>query len=198
MKQCGGTVVLRGTYGPRTSCPRGTRGPRTSCPRGTSSPRTTCPGGHPVLGPRVRGDNLRGGTACPVTTVERLQLNVGETLATCPCKAESSSHSSTRLLGGREQTYFWECLLWVSVEKHWEGVFYSSAYRGTRAFACTGPISTVPAPSILPDCTACFQWSSTSIHAATSEIFRFSPFNTITPTVFADRTLDRLIDPPHC
>ena len=44
----GGQLVLRGTHGPRTSCPRGTRGPRTSCP-----------GGQLVLGSRVRGDNLR-------------------------------------------------------------------------------------------------------------------------------------------
>ena len=36
-------------------------GPRTSCPRGTCGPRTSCPGGQLVLGPCVRGDNLRGG-----------------------------------------------------------------------------------------------------------------------------------------
>ena len=46
----GGQLVLRGTRGPRTSCPGGTRGPRTGCP-----------GGQLVLGPRVWGDNLRGG-----------------------------------------------------------------------------------------------------------------------------------------
>ena len=40
---------------------RGTRGPRTNCPRGICGPRTSCPGGQLVLGPRVRGDNLRGG-----------------------------------------------------------------------------------------------------------------------------------------
>ena len=40
---------------------RGTRGPRTSCPRGTCGPRTSCLGGQLVLGPCVQGDNLRGG-----------------------------------------------------------------------------------------------------------------------------------------
>ena len=40
---------------------RGTRGPRTSCLRGTCGPRTSCLGGKLVLGPRVWGDNLRGG-----------------------------------------------------------------------------------------------------------------------------------------
>ena len=51
---------------------RGTRGPRTNCPRGICGPRTSCPGGQLVLGPRVRGDNLRGGrggTSHPMTTV---------------------------------------------------------------------------------------------------------------------------------
>ena len=46
----GGQLVLRGT-----------RGPRTSCPRGTCGPRTSCPGGQLVLGPHVQGDNLTGG-----------------------------------------------------------------------------------------------------------------------------------------
>ena len=44
---------------------------RTSCPRGTSGPRTSCPGGQLVLGPRIRGDNLKrgGGTSHPMTSV---------------------------------------------------------------------------------------------------------------------------------
>ena len=46
----GGQLILRGTRGPRTSCPGGTHGPRTGCP-----------GGQLVLGTRVRWDNLRGG-----------------------------------------------------------------------------------------------------------------------------------------
>ena len=57
---------------------------------------------------------------------ERLQLNVGETLATCPRKVESSSRSSTRFIDDREQSHFWESLRRVSVErsiKAWEGVF---------------------------------------------------------------------------
>ena len=61
----GGHLVLMGTSGPRTTRPKGTRGPTTSCP-----------GGQLVLGPRVRGGNLiKGGTSCPVTTVN----------STCTC-----------------------------------------------------------------------------------------------------------------
>ena len=51
-------------------------------------------------------------------------------VATCPHKVESSSRSSTRLLGDQEQSYFWES-------------FYSSAYRSACTFACTEPTSTV-------------------------------------------------------
>lgn len=47
-------------------------------------------------------------------------------------------------------------------------------------------MSTTPAPSIFPDCTTCIQYSLTPIHAAESEILYFSPFDTISPTVFTD------------
>ena len=85
----GGQLVLRGTHGPRTSCPGGTRGPRTGCP-----------GGQLVLGPRVRGDNLRGGASHPRTThaftciLSSQRLRVRSTLVLC----EQTRTAATRLV----------------------------------------------------------------------------------------------------
>ena len=123
---------------------------------------------------------------------------MGETLATCPRKAESSSRSSTRLVGDRQQSHFWQSLRRVSVGKlansPGRGILLSAYCNPcTGTFACTERMA---APSLLPDCTAHIQLSSTSVHAAVSEILRFSPFNTISRTVFADRPLDRAFDWP--
>ena len=48
-------------------------------------------------------------------------------------------------------------------------------------------MSIVPAPSMLPDCIAHIQWGLTPIHNVAREIFRFSPFDAISPTVLTDR-----------
>ena len=69
MIECGGQLVLRGTCGPKTSCPQGTRGPRTSCPGGTGGPRTTCP-----------GDNFRGGGGGGILSCDNVIM-----IWTCRC-----------------------------------------------------------------------------------------------------------------
>ena len=79
MIQCGGQLVLRGTTGPRTSCPRGTCGPRTSCP-----------GGLLVLGPLVRRTILGGDIlSCDTVTIREVNT-LYQSLILCLCLLVSS------------------------------------------------------------------------------------------------------------
>lgn len=82
-------------------------------------------------------------------------------------------------LDDREHSRLWQSLRRVGVEKCLIKLGMVCILLHHPSLACTEHMSTIRVPSILLDCIAYIQWSWLPIHAAASEIFCFSPFNTI-------------------